>query len=244
MTRETVWERGRPRGSSSESSAPPALTTSPPCSAPGPTVTVVGADAVARLVGDGTKLNQVVLRSGTTIAATAAFVKAPVIPRSSIARQAGCQLDIDGYILSNDAGATSHPLVWAAAGPRHGHRRCPTRWGSPHQTAPRQRSTFVEPSSPTGSSPRSRQTACAPPIEHQPQLPVAQRDLRVLDSKMHGNVQAAWLWRCSADNEDARRESAWSVATAREATVEATCQAEATLGCAGLHSHATRPGQR
>ncbi len=79
-----------------------------------PHVTVVGADNVAALAGDGAKLSHVVLGDGSTIAATAAFVKAPVTPRSSLARQLGCELDNDGYIITDDTGATSHPLVWAA----------------------------------------------------------------------------------------------------------------------------------
>ena len=58
--------------------------------------------------------SHVVLRDGTTIAATAAFLKAPVTPRSALARQLGCELDADGYIITTATGATSHPLVWAA----------------------------------------------------------------------------------------------------------------------------------
>ena len=41
-------------------------------------------------------------------------MKAPVTPRSSIATQVGCDIDPDGYIVTSDNGATSHPLVWAA----------------------------------------------------------------------------------------------------------------------------------
>ena len=69
---------------------------------------------VGALVGEGTSLSHVTLRDGRVIAATAAFVKAPVVPRSSIARALGCEVDADGYIVTNDTGATSHPLVWAA----------------------------------------------------------------------------------------------------------------------------------
>ena len=79
-----------------------------------PHVTVVAAADVAALVGDGTTLSHVTLRDGTTIEATAAFVKAPVVPRSSIARALGCEVDADGYIVTSETGATSHPLVWAA----------------------------------------------------------------------------------------------------------------------------------
>jgi thioredoxin reductase len=56
----------------------------------------------------------VVLRDGRTIAASAAFVKAPVIPRSTIARALDCELDPDGYIITDASGATSNPQVWAA----------------------------------------------------------------------------------------------------------------------------------
>ena len=91
-----------------------------------PHVTVVAATAVAALVGDGTTLSQVTLRDGSSIAATAAFVKATVLPRSSIARALGCEVDLEGYIVTNDTAATSHPLVWAAGDVR---RPPPT----PHQ---------------------------------------------------------------------------------------------------------------
>ncbi len=79
-----------------------------------PLVTTVTAEEVMSLVGDGTSLSHVTLRKGQMIAATAAFVKAPVAPRSSIARTLGCDIDPDGYIITSDTGATSHPLVWAA----------------------------------------------------------------------------------------------------------------------------------
>ncbi len=77
-------------------------------------VTVVAAAEILELVGDGSTLSHVTLRNGRAIAATAAFVKAPVVPRSSIARALGCDIDENGYIVTNDSGATSHPLVWAA----------------------------------------------------------------------------------------------------------------------------------
>lgn len=79
-----------------------------------PHVTVVGAENVAALAGDGATLSHVVLGDGSTIAATAAFLKAPVTPRSSLARQLTCELDEDGYVVTDDTGATSHPLAWAA----------------------------------------------------------------------------------------------------------------------------------
>jgi thioredoxin reductase len=77
-------------------------------------VTVVAAADVAALVGDGVTLTHLSLRDGSLTAATAAFVKAPVVPRSSIAQGLGCEVDVDGYIVTNETGATSHPLVWAA----------------------------------------------------------------------------------------------------------------------------------
>ena len=91
-----------------------------------PHVTIVAAPDVVALVGAGTTLSHVTLRDGSSIAATAAFVKSPVLPRSSIARALGCELDIDGYIVTSETGATSHPLVWAAGDVR---RPPPT----PHQ---------------------------------------------------------------------------------------------------------------
>jgi thioredoxin reductase len=77
-------------------------------------VTVVAAADVDALIGDGVTLSHVSLRDGSSIAATAAFLKAPIVPRSSIARALGCEIDEDGYIVTSETGATSHPLVWAA----------------------------------------------------------------------------------------------------------------------------------
>jgi len=77
-------------------------------------VTLVAAAEVLAVAGDGTTLSHVRLRDGRTMAASAAFVKAPVVPRSSIARALGCEVDDDGYIVTSETGATSHPLVWAA----------------------------------------------------------------------------------------------------------------------------------
>ncbi len=91
-----------------------------------PDVTIVDADEVAALTGHGSTLDHVVLRDGRTIVATAAFVKAPVIPRSSFARQAGCDIDAAGYVVTDDTGATNRALIWAAGDVR---RPPPT----PHQ---------------------------------------------------------------------------------------------------------------
>jgi thioredoxin reductase (NADPH) len=91
-----------------------------------PHVTVVSADDIASLTGPGAALRHVMLRDGSIISATAAFVKAPVTPRSSLARQLGCVLDNEGYVVTDENGATSHPLVWAAGD----IRRAPPR---PHQ---------------------------------------------------------------------------------------------------------------
>jgi thioredoxin reductase len=77
-------------------------------------VTVVKADDIRAITGAGTDLGDVVLRNGTTLDANAAFLRAPVIPRTTIARQIGCDLDQAGYLLTDECGATSHPLVWAA----------------------------------------------------------------------------------------------------------------------------------
>lgn len=77
-------------------------------------VTVVAAAGVLALTGDETSLSEVVLSDGTSIPATAAFIKAPVAPRSTIARQLGCDLDETGYVITNESCATSHPLVWSA----------------------------------------------------------------------------------------------------------------------------------
>lgn len=79
-----------------------------------PNVTVVAAADVMALTGSGTTLSGANLRDGSVVEATAAFVKAPVVPRSSIARSLGCEVDLDGYIVTSATGATSHPLVWAA----------------------------------------------------------------------------------------------------------------------------------
>lgn len=77
-------------------------------------VDVLPADAVAAFVGEGDRLDHVLLHDGTSIAAAAAFVKAPVRPRNALARALRCALDPDGYVVTDQSGATSHPLVWAA----------------------------------------------------------------------------------------------------------------------------------
>jgi thioredoxin reductase len=77
-------------------------------------VTVVAASDVRALIGEGSSLTHVTLGDGTTIAATAAFVKAPVSPRSAIASALGCDVDAAGYIVTSETGATSNPIVWAA----------------------------------------------------------------------------------------------------------------------------------
>lgn len=77
-------------------------------------VTVVAASDIAGLFGEGRSLSHVELRNGAMIPAKAAFLKAPVVPRSSIARDLGCTIDEEGYIVTNEHGATSNPLVWAA----------------------------------------------------------------------------------------------------------------------------------
>lgn len=91
-----------------------------------PQVTLVAVADVRELVGDGTSLDHVALREGRTIPAAAAFVKVPVVPRSTIATALGCAVDADGYVVTTEAGATSHPRVWAAGDVR----RAPP---APHQ---------------------------------------------------------------------------------------------------------------
>ena len=58
------------------------------------------------------------LHDDTTITATAAFVKAPVQQRSTLARDLGSELYPDDYVITDHSGATSHPLVWAAGNVR------------------------------------------------------------------------------------------------------------------------------
>jgi thioredoxin reductase len=89
-------------------------------------VTVVAADDVAALTGEGTSLTHVLLRDGRAIVASAAFVKAPVTPRTALARKLGCELDDEGYVITDEMGASSRPMVWAAGDVR---RAPPT----PHQ---------------------------------------------------------------------------------------------------------------
>ena len=99
-----------------------------------PHVTVVSADELRRSSAYGTKLSHVTLRDSGARSwpALAAFVKAPVTPRNSIARALGCEVDVDGYIVTSETGATSHPLVWAAGDVR----RPPPM---PHQVSRRRR---------------------------------------------------------------------------------------------------------
>lgn len=77
-------------------------------------VRTVRADDVASLQGPGRSIERVVLHDGRTIPAAAVFVKAPVSPRSDLARRLGCVLDHDGYVLTDSQGRTSNRHVWAA----------------------------------------------------------------------------------------------------------------------------------
>jgi thioredoxin reductase len=77
-------------------------------------VTVIPVNDVRRLVGDGTELQAVELKDGGLLAADAVFVKAPVHPRNALATALGCDLDEAGFIVTDQKGATSHPVVWAA----------------------------------------------------------------------------------------------------------------------------------
>lgn len=78
-----------------------------------PHVTVVSAAEVVALIGDGSSLRHVVLRNGSVVAATAAFVKAPVVPRRSIA-SARLRIRRGRLRRHQDTGTTSHRLVSAA----------------------------------------------------------------------------------------------------------------------------------
>lgn len=89
-------------------------------------VRVVEAHDVRRLVGRGAGVEAVEMTDGTLVPAAAVFVRAPVRPRSGLAADLGCALDEDGFVVTDDQGATSHPLVWAAGDVR----RAPPR---PHQ---------------------------------------------------------------------------------------------------------------
>jgi thioredoxin reductase len=77
-------------------------------------VTLVEAGDIAELKGPGNTLETIELCDGTSIRTTAAFVRAPMSPRSAIARRLGCAIDEDGYIVTDDSCATSRPGVWAA----------------------------------------------------------------------------------------------------------------------------------
>jgi thioredoxin reductase len=91
-----------------------------------PQVTVVGAAHVAALEGPGDALDRLVLRDGTTVDAHAAFVKAPLTPRSELAQALGCAVDDDGYVITDANGRSTNPRVWSAGDVR----RPPP---SPHQ---------------------------------------------------------------------------------------------------------------
>ena len=77
-------------------------------------VTIIDADDIAALTGPGTTLEIIELRDGTSIPVAAVFVRAPMSPRSAAARQLGCTVDDEGYIVTDDTCATSRPTVWAA----------------------------------------------------------------------------------------------------------------------------------
>jgi len=77
-------------------------------------VTVLSAGNVARLVGSGSTLERIELHDGSSLCVAAAFLRAPVHPRSELARQLGCATDDAGYIRTDESGKTSQPNVWAA----------------------------------------------------------------------------------------------------------------------------------
>ena len=77
-------------------------------------VSVVAADEVVAVEGAGCTTERLVLRDGRAIAVAAVFVKAPVVPRSELARSLGCGLDADGYVLTDAQGRTTNPRIWAA----------------------------------------------------------------------------------------------------------------------------------
>ncbi|HEX2785924.1 MAG TPA: NAD(P)/FAD-dependent oxidoreductase, partial [Ilumatobacteraceae bacterium] len=79
-----------------------------------PDVTLVDASDIAELKGPGNTLETIELCDGTSILATAAFVRAPMSPRSDIARQLGCVVDDGGYIVADQDCVTSQAGVWAA----------------------------------------------------------------------------------------------------------------------------------
>ena len=142
---------------SSSSTPPPAPTTSRPWSVHGRRTSPSSPRPTSRRSSaTGTTLSHVMLRDGSTIAATAAFVKAPVVPRSSIARTLGCEIDDDGYIVTERHRGHQPPT-------RVGRRRrappasaCRTRWCSPQPTAPPPPSPSTRPSWHTPSGPHRR----------------------------------------------------------------------------------------
>lgn len=89
-------------------------------------VTVVPATHVTAIDGPGTTLERVVLGDGSSVPASAVFVKAPVTPRSELAVALGCALDADGFVLTDAAGRTTNRRVWCGGDVR----RSPP---SPHQ---------------------------------------------------------------------------------------------------------------
>lgn len=89
-------------------------------------VAIVDVRDVRRLVGQGTGLDAVETIGGDLIPADALFVRSPVRPRTALAAALGCRLDEAGFVVTDQHGATSHDLVWAAGDVR----RAPP---NPHQ---------------------------------------------------------------------------------------------------------------
>ncbi|MFL6124556.1 NAD(P)/FAD-dependent oxidoreductase [Actinophytocola sp.] len=69
---------------------------------------------VTRLVVSAGRLTGVDLADGRTVARTAVFVNPTFVPKDTLLRELGCELDDQGWVRVDAVGRTSVPGVWAA----------------------------------------------------------------------------------------------------------------------------------
>jgi thioredoxin reductase len=71
-------------------------------------------EPVARLVVEDDRLTGVELRTGSIVPRVAVFVRPRFVPNDGVLRALGCTTDDNGWVVTDGAGRTSVPGVWAA----------------------------------------------------------------------------------------------------------------------------------
>jgi thioredoxin reductase len=71
-------------------------------------------EPVARLVVEDDRLTGVELETGSVVSRAAVFVRPRFVPNDGLLRTLGCATDDNGWVVTDGAGRTSVPGVWAA----------------------------------------------------------------------------------------------------------------------------------